>query len=156
MMHTNKNSQQPKSTKKRLEHLISYACAVKIQRWGFCPSSDESTPPKAPWGINIMKKSKKAGPKAFGVRLEECQPGANNKVRHKLSPPPPPRLLLDVCFPSSGLPLNSFFFSVSLSRWSSRSAVASWRRWVWNTPESTESRGIMPWCRCFRTSWTRV
>uniref|UniRef100_A0A3Q1G1N5 Rho GTPase activating protein 23a n=1 Tax=Acanthochromis polyacanthus TaxID=80966 RepID=A0A3Q1G1N5_9TELE len=40
---------------------------------------DESSPPKSPWGINIMKKTKKAGPKAFGVRLEECQPGANNK-----------------------------------------------------------------------------
>ncbi|KAM9392876.1 rho GTPase-activating protein 23 isoform 2-T2 [Pholidichthys leucotaenia] len=42
-------------------------------------SKDESSPPKSPWGINIMKKTKKAGPKAFGVRLEECQPGANNK-----------------------------------------------------------------------------
>ncbi|KAM6904614.1 LOW QUALITY PROTEIN: rho GTPase-activating protein 23 [Xenentodon cancila] len=42
-------------------------------------SKDESSPPKAPWGINIMKKAKKAGPKAFGVRLEECQPGVNNK-----------------------------------------------------------------------------
>ncbi|XP_041634473.1 rho GTPase-activating protein 23 isoform X3 [Cheilinus undulatus] len=40
---------------------------------------DESGPPKSPWGINIMKKTKKAGPKAFGVRLEECQPGVNNK-----------------------------------------------------------------------------
>ncbi|XP_041855852.1 rho GTPase-activating protein 23 isoform X3 [Melanotaenia boesemani] len=43
------------------------------------PKPDESSPPKSPWGINIMKKTKKAGPKAFGVRLEECQPGANNK-----------------------------------------------------------------------------
>ncbi|XP_068574930.1 rho GTPase-activating protein 23 isoform X3 [Cebidichthys violaceus] len=40
---------------------------------------DESAPPKSPWGINIMKKTKKAGPKAFGVRLEDCQPGVNNK-----------------------------------------------------------------------------
>lgn len=39
---------------------------------------DESGP-KSPWGINIMKKTKKAGPKAFGVRLEDCQPGLNNK-----------------------------------------------------------------------------
>ncbi|XP_047427635.1 rho GTPase-activating protein 23 isoform X4 [Mugil cephalus] len=39
---------------------------------------DESSPPKS-WGINIMKKTKKAGPKAFGVRLEDCQPGVNNK-----------------------------------------------------------------------------
>uniref|UniRef100_A0A671W2S3 Rho GTPase activating protein 23 n=1 Tax=Sparus aurata TaxID=8175 RepID=A0A671W2S3_SPAAU len=42
-------------------------------------SLDESGPPKSPWGINIMKKTKKAGPKAFGVRLEDCQPGVNNK-----------------------------------------------------------------------------
>lgn len=27
-----------------------------------------------------MKKTKKAGPKAFGVRLEDCQPGVINKV----------------------------------------------------------------------------
>uniref|UniRef100_A0A8K9XF57 Rho GTPase activating protein 23a n=1 Tax=Oncorhynchus mykiss TaxID=8022 RepID=A0A8K9XF57_ONCMY len=44
-----------------------------------CLSPDESSPPKSPWGINIMKKSKKSGPKAFGVRLEDCQPAANNK-----------------------------------------------------------------------------
>ncbi|XP_053706800.1 rho GTPase-activating protein 23 isoform X3 [Synchiropus splendidus] len=42
-------------------------------------SKDDGGPPKSPWGINIMKKTKKAGPKAFGVRLEECQPGVNNK-----------------------------------------------------------------------------
>ncbi|TSK14615.1 Rho GTPase-activating protein 23 [Bagarius yarrelli] len=41
-------------------------------------SKDES-PPKATWSINIMKKGKKTGPKAFGVRLEDCPPGANNK-----------------------------------------------------------------------------
>ncbi|CAK6966787.1 rho GTPase-activating protein 23-like [Scomber scombrus] len=35
---------------------------------------------KALWGINIMKKSKKTGsPKAFGVRLEDCQPAVNSK-----------------------------------------------------------------------------
>uniref|UniRef100_A0A8B9H4A7 Rho GTPase activating protein 23b n=1 Tax=Astyanax mexicanus TaxID=7994 RepID=A0A8B9H4A7_ASTMX len=39
----------------------------------------QSSPPKAPWSINIMKKGKKTGPKAFGVRLEDCPPGANNK-----------------------------------------------------------------------------
>ncbi|XP_026770293.3 rho GTPase-activating protein 23 isoform X4 [Pangasianodon hypophthalmus] len=42
-------------------------------------SKEESSPPKATWSINIMKKGKKAGPKAFGVRLEDCPPGANNK-----------------------------------------------------------------------------
>ncbi|XP_029109810.1 rho GTPase-activating protein 23-like isoform X2 [Scleropages formosus] len=40
---------------------------------------DESSPPKSPWGINIIKKSKKSGPKAFGVRLEDCQPAAKSK-----------------------------------------------------------------------------
>ncbi|KAK9535314.1 hypothetical protein VZT92_007702 [Zoarces viviparus] len=40
---------------------------------------DESAPPKSPWGISIMKKTKKSGPKAFGVRLEDCQPGVINK-----------------------------------------------------------------------------
>lgn len=49
-----------------------------------CLSPDESSPPKSPWGINIMKKSKKSGPKAFGVRLEDCQPAANNKVSQSL------------------------------------------------------------------------
>ncbi|KAI3364855.1 hypothetical protein L3Q82_001040 [Scortum barcoo] len=35
---------------------------------------------KALWGINIMKKAKKtATPKAFGVRLENCQPAVNHK-----------------------------------------------------------------------------
>lgn len=44
-----------------------------------CVSSDDN---KALWGINIMKKAKKPGsPKAFGVRLEDCQPALNHKVR---------------------------------------------------------------------------
>ncbi|KAJ8389929.1 hypothetical protein AAFF_G00112140 [Aldrovandia affinis] len=42
-------------------------------------SKEESGPPKATWGINIMKKAKKSGPKVFGVRLEDCQPAVNNK-----------------------------------------------------------------------------
>ncbi|XP_018583483.1 rho GTPase-activating protein 23-like isoform X2 [Scleropages formosus] len=41
---------------------------------------DESSLPKSPWGITIIKgKGKKSGPKTFGVRLEECQPSTNNK-----------------------------------------------------------------------------
>lgn len=47
---------------------------------GFNLCLDESGPLKSPWGINIMKKTKKVVPKAFGVRLEDCQPGVNNKV----------------------------------------------------------------------------
>ncbi|KAM8836705.1 rho GTPase-activating protein 23-like isoform 3-T3 [Spinachia spinachia] len=35
---------------------------------------------KALWGINLMKKAKKtSSPKAFGVRLEDCQPAVNHK-----------------------------------------------------------------------------
>uniref|UniRef100_A0A3Q3NLK5 Rho GTPase activating protein 23b n=1 Tax=Labrus bergylta TaxID=56723 RepID=A0A3Q3NLK5_9LABR len=42
-----------------------------------CLDSDDN---KALWGINIMKKAKKTGsPKAFGVRLEDCQPAVNHK-----------------------------------------------------------------------------
>ncbi|KAI1896425.1 hypothetical protein AGOR_G00094640 [Albula goreensis] len=43
------------------------------------PDSKDESPPKSPWGINIMKKAKKSAPKAFGVRLEDCQPAVNNK-----------------------------------------------------------------------------
>ncbi|MGH0134025.1 UNVERIFIED_CONTAM: hypothetical protein FKN15_052614 [Acipenser sinensis] len=38
-------------------------------------NKEDSSPPKSPWGMNIMKKVKKPGPKAFGVRLEDCQHG---------------------------------------------------------------------------------
>ncbi|XP_028823831.1 rho GTPase-activating protein 23 isoform X3 [Denticeps clupeoides] len=41
---------------------------------------DENSSPKTPWSINIMKKAKKGSPKAFGVRLEDCQPGADKFV----------------------------------------------------------------------------
>uniref|UniRef100_A0A672QIE1 Rho GTPase activating protein 23b n=1 Tax=Sinocyclocheilus grahami TaxID=75366 RepID=A0A672QIE1_SINGR len=34
---------------------------------------------KASWGINILRKRKKTGPKSFGVRLEDCPSAANNK-----------------------------------------------------------------------------
>lgn len=47
----------------------------------FPPTPDESSSQKAPWGINIMKKNKKSAPRAFGVRLEDCQPAPDNKVR---------------------------------------------------------------------------
>uniref|UniRef100_A0A8C4XJL5 Rho GTPase activating protein 23 n=1 Tax=Falco tinnunculus TaxID=100819 RepID=A0A8C4XJL5_FALTI len=41
--------------------------------------TNESSSQKAPWGINIMKKNKKSAPRAFGVRLEDCQPAPDNK-----------------------------------------------------------------------------
>ncbi|MBN3285976.1 RHG23 protein, partial [Polyodon spathula] len=42
-------------------------------------NKEDSSPPKSPWGINIMKKVKKSVPKVFGVRLEDCQHGVNEK-----------------------------------------------------------------------------
>ncbi|XP_077359231.1 rho GTPase-activating protein 23-like isoform X2 [Festucalex cinctus] len=42
--------------------------------------SSKTVENKTPWGINIMKKPKKTeNPKAFGVRLENCQPALNHK-----------------------------------------------------------------------------
>ncbi|XP_078230404.1 rho GTPase-activating protein 23 isoform X6 [Callithrix jacchus] len=40
---------------------------------------DSAAAPKTPWGIHIIKKNKKAAPRAFGVRLEECQPATENQ-----------------------------------------------------------------------------
>ncbi|XP_030076658.1 rho GTPase-activating protein 23 isoform X2 [Microcaecilia unicolor] len=40
---------------------------------------DEGGPTKGSWGRSIMKKTKKFSPRAFGVRLEDCQPGVDNK-----------------------------------------------------------------------------
>ncbi|XP_008569204.1 PREDICTED: rho GTPase-activating protein 23-like, partial [Galeopterus variegatus] len=40
---------------------------------------DSAAAPRTPWGINIIKKNKKAAPRAFGVRLEECQPATENQ-----------------------------------------------------------------------------
>ncbi|XP_075701932.1 rho GTPase-activating protein 23 isoform X2 [Rhinoderma darwinii] len=40
---------------------------------------EEGPSSKVPWGINLMKKNKKCPPRAFGVRLEDCQPAAENK-----------------------------------------------------------------------------
>ncbi|XP_073902011.1 rho GTPase-activating protein 23 isoform X3 [Castor canadensis] len=40
---------------------------------------DNAVAPRTPWGINIIKKNKKVPPRAFGVRLEECQPAIENQ-----------------------------------------------------------------------------
>ncbi|XP_061079909.1 rho GTPase-activating protein 23-like [Conger conger] len=60
-------------------HLAKPENAGGVPRSPKADRKDEGGPAKAPWGINIMKKSKKAGPKAFGVRLEDCQPAVNNR-----------------------------------------------------------------------------
>ncbi|XP_063314907.1 rho GTPase-activating protein 23 isoform X2 [Pelobates fuscus] len=41
-------------------------------------SKDEGPASKVAWGINLMKKNKKCPPRAFGVRLEDCQPALEN------------------------------------------------------------------------------
>lgn len=40
---------------------------------------DAAAAHRTPWGINIIRKNKKAAPRAFGVRLEECQPATENQ-----------------------------------------------------------------------------
>ncbi|OCT59941.1 rho GTPase-activating protein 23 [Xenopus laevis] len=42
-------------------------------------AKEEAQPSKVAWGINLMKKNKKCPPRAFGIRLEDCQPAAENK-----------------------------------------------------------------------------
>ncbi|XP_018423769.1 PREDICTED: rho GTPase-activating protein 23-like [Nanorana parkeri] len=41
--------------------------------------AEDGVSSKVPWGINIIKKNKKSPPRAFGVRLEDCQPATENK-----------------------------------------------------------------------------
>ncbi|XP_075299740.1 rho GTPase-activating protein 23 isoform X1 [Opisthocomus hoazin] len=53
--------------------------APRSPRQDAAVTKDESSSQKAPWGINIMKKNKKSVPRAFGVRLEDCQPAPDNK-----------------------------------------------------------------------------
>ncbi|XP_076212964.1 rho GTPase-activating protein 23 isoform X2 [Aptenodytes patagonicus] len=53
--------------------------APRSPRQDAAVTKDESGTQKAPWGINIMKKNKKSAPRAFGVRLEDCQPAPDNK-----------------------------------------------------------------------------
>ncbi|NXW83551.1 RHG23 protein, partial [Alopecoenas beccarii] len=53
--------------------------APRSPRQDVAVTKDESSSQKAPWGINIMKKNKKSAPRAFGVRLEDCQPALDNK-----------------------------------------------------------------------------
>uniref|UniRef100_A0A803SWJ5 Rho GTPase activating protein 23 n=1 Tax=Anolis carolinensis TaxID=28377 RepID=A0A803SWJ5_ANOCA len=45
----------------------------------FLSCTDDNVHQKAPWSINIMKKNKKPVPRAFGVRLEDCQQAPDNK-----------------------------------------------------------------------------
>nr|XP_023956518.1 rho GTPase-activating protein 23 isoform X2 [Chrysemys picta bellii] len=53
--------------------------APRSPRQDMAVTKDDGAPQKAPWGINIMKKNKKSAPRAFGVRLEDCQPAPANK-----------------------------------------------------------------------------
>ncbi|KAJ7992282.1 hypothetical protein DPEC_G00276900 [Dallia pectoralis] len=76
----NKPDSSPKVARTKPSFLLAkMESATGATRPAKPEGKEESSPPKSPWGINIMKKAKKSGPKAFGVRLEDCQPAANNK-----------------------------------------------------------------------------
>ncbi|XP_045038309.2 rho GTPase-activating protein 23 isoform X4 [Desmodus rotundus] len=57
----------------------SAARGVRTQDQPAGGKDDSGAAPKSPWGINIIKKNKKVAPRAFGVRLEECQPATENQ-----------------------------------------------------------------------------
>lgn len=57
----------------------SAARGLRTQEPPAAGKDDSAAAPKTPWGINIIKKNKKAAPRAFGVRLEECQPATENQ-----------------------------------------------------------------------------
>ncbi|XP_070251295.1 rho GTPase-activating protein 23 isoform X4 [Myotis yumanensis] len=57
----------------------SAARGVRTQDQPAGSKDDSVAAPKSPWGINIIKKNKKAAPRAFGIRLEECQPATENQ-----------------------------------------------------------------------------
>ncbi|XP_075417836.1 rho GTPase-activating protein 23 isoform X2 [Tenrec ecaudatus] len=52
---------------------------LRVQDLPAGSKDDSAASPRTPWGINIIKKNKKATPRAFGVRLEECQPAVENQ-----------------------------------------------------------------------------
>ncbi|VTJ55333.1 Hypothetical predicted protein [Marmota monax] len=57
----------------------SMARGLRTQDQPAGSKDDNAAAPRTPWGINIIKKNKKATPRAFGVRLEECQPATENQ-----------------------------------------------------------------------------
>ncbi|XP_067365050.1 rho GTPase-activating protein 23-like isoform X4 [Channa argus] len=67
----NKTDSSPRTHRMMPTFLLSKTDSTSLNR------TDEN---KALWGINIMKKTRKPEtPKAFGVRLEDCQPAVNHK-----------------------------------------------------------------------------
>ncbi|XP_072230204.1 rho GTPase-activating protein 23-like isoform X3 [Leuresthes tenuis] len=69
----NKPDSSPRAHRMMPPFLLAKTDNISVKR---ASRSDD----KAQWGINIMKKAKKTGsPKAFGVRLEDCQPAVNHK-----------------------------------------------------------------------------
>ncbi|KAJ7984420.1 hypothetical protein DPEC_G00354660 [Dallia pectoralis] len=69
----NKPDASPRTHRMMPPFLLAKTDNTSINR---SSSKDET---KVTWGINIMKKAKKTGPKVFGVRLEDCQPAVHNK-----------------------------------------------------------------------------
>ncbi|XP_058532163.1 rho GTPase-activating protein 23 isoform X5 [Ochotona princeps] len=62
-----------------LKQSAAAALGLRTQEPPAGGKDDSAAAPKTPWGINIIKKNKKAAPRAFGVRLEECQPATENQ-----------------------------------------------------------------------------
>ncbi|XP_024119166.1 rho GTPase-activating protein 23 isoform X3 [Oryzias melastigma] len=70
----NKPDSSPKSHRMMPPFLFAKTDNASVNR---VSRSDEN---KALWGISLMKKAKKtSSPKAFGIRLEDCQPAVNHK-----------------------------------------------------------------------------
>ncbi|KAK5615013.1 hypothetical protein CRENBAI_007252 [Crenichthys baileyi] len=70
----NKSDSSPRAHRMVPDFLLAKTDNTSVNRGS---KADDN---KALWGINLMKKTKKTGcPKAFGVRLEDCQPAANYK-----------------------------------------------------------------------------
>ncbi|XP_077898257.1 rho GTPase-activating protein 23 isoform X5 [Ictidomys tridecemlineatus] len=57
----------------------SMARGLRTQDQPAGSKDDNAAAPRTPWSINIIKKNKKVTPRAFGVRLEECQPATENQ-----------------------------------------------------------------------------
>ncbi|KAM4843940.1 rho GTPase-activating protein 23 isoform 2-T2 [Thomomys bottae] len=57
----------------------SAARSLRTQEQPAGSKDENAAAPKTPWGINIIKKNKKVTPRAFGIRLEECQPATENQ-----------------------------------------------------------------------------
>uniref|UniRef100_A0AAQ4Q0U8 Rho GTPase activating protein 23b n=1 Tax=Gasterosteus aculeatus aculeatus TaxID=481459 RepID=A0AAQ4Q0U8_GASAC len=74
-----KPDSSPKAHRMMPPFLLAKTDNTSVNRASRTELEDSNCIP-ALWGINLMKKAKKtSSPKAFGVRLEDCQPAVNHK-----------------------------------------------------------------------------